>query len=125
MGGRMNLNQLADKIHCANREKGFYQDAPINNAADAYAFMMRQLCLVHSEVSEAVEELRAKEVNSELERVVYWEEAEKPCGFPVEMADVLIRTLDLMAYCNIDIDAVVELKLAHNRSREQKHGKAF
>lgn len=117
----MSLNELAERIHRANVDKGFYDKAPWNNAKDDYAFLTRQLCLVHSEVSEAVEELRKKVSAGEVDRVVYWE-GEKPEGFPIELADVLIRTLDLMAYCDLDVDELIELKLKYNASREHMHG---
>lgn len=117
----MSLTELADEIHAANKEKGFYARAPLNNLKDNYGFIVRQLCLIHSEVSEALEELREGSRLGNDERTVYYE-GQKPEGFPVELADVLIRTLDLAAYCHIDIQRVVDLKLAANREREHMHG---
>lgn len=120
----MTLNELASQIHAANKAKGFYERAPFNNAKDDYSFLTKHLCMIHSEVSEALEELRKDATLSGMERVVYWEGV-KPEGFPVKMADVLIRALDLMAYCDLDIDELVRLKLEFNASRETRHGKLF
>lgn len=120
----MSLNELAERIHVGNVEKDFYVDAPESNQDDKYAFLTRQLCLVHSEVSEAVEELRKNDGGRDNERTVYWE-GDKPEGFPIELADVLIRTLDLMAYCDLDIDELIALKMHYNASRERLHGRVF
>lgn len=121
----MSLNELADRIHAANKEKGFYKRAPYNNLKDDGLFLFRQTALIGTEVSEALEELRRDTAIEGVEKMVYWENEGKPRGFPTELADVLIRTLDVMAYCGIDIDKIIELKLSYNASRESKHGKAF
>jgi hypothetical protein len=48
-----------------------------------------------------------------------------------EMADILIRTLDLYAgmieheYTNISLDEAFEKKTAFNKSRPEKHGVKF
>jgi NTP pyrophosphatase (non-canonical NTP hydrolase) len=42
-----------------------------------------------------------------------------------ELADVIIRTLDLCGYLGIDIEKHVELKMRYNESREYKHGKNY
>ena len=46
----------------------------------------------------------------------------KPEGYPTELADVIIRALDMAAMLNIDIDAIVWQKLAYNAPRGQMHG---
>lgn len=48
-------------------------------------------CLIHSELSEALEELRKPGEND-----LYYAESGKPEGFYVEMADAIIRILDWM-----------------------------
>jgi NTP pyrophosphatase (non-canonical NTP hydrolase) len=47
----------------------------------------------------------------------------KPEGFPVELADILIRVLDLAGRMDIDLDAVVAEKMRYNAGREYLHGK--
>ena len=47
----------------------------------------------------------------------------KPEGYPTELADIIIRTLDLAYMLGIDIDAAVQEKLAFNATRGHKHGK--
>ena len=46
----------------------------------------------------------------------------KPEGYPTELADVIIRALDLAWMLDIDIDAAVQEKLSHNATRGQMHG---
>ena len=40
----------------------------------------------------------------------------------VELADVILRTLDLMAALGVDVDAVVMAKHRYNLGREYRHG---
>jgi NTP pyrophosphatase (non-canonical NTP hydrolase) len=42
-----------------------------------------------------------------------------------ELADAIIRLLDLSAYMGIDIDAHIQAKLAYNATRGTRHGKAY
>lgn len=49
----------------------------------------------------------------------------KPEGTAVELADCLIRILDTMHSLGVDIDGVVARKMAYNAARPYKHGKAY
>jgi len=42
-----------------------------------------------------------------------------------EIADSIIRLLDMCGYMNINIDAHINYKLAFNKTREAKHGKNY
>lgn len=46
----------------------------------------------------------------------------KPEGFGIELADVIIRVLDLCRAMGIDIQRCYELKTAYNESRPHRHG---
>jgi NTP pyrophosphatase (non-canonical NTP hydrolase) len=45
--------------------------------------------------------------------------------FEDELADTVIRILDLCGARGVDIMQHINLKLAYNRTRERKHGKAY
>jgi len=111
------LTSLSYSIYVDNEKKGFW-----NLDAEGVGFSVDQkLLLIAGEVIEAHEEYRS---NDDLSHVYYREDG-KPEGFEFELADVLIRTLDLAGALGIDIGARVEEKLKFNRSRPHKHGRNF
>lgn len=74
------------------------------------------LALIHSEVSEALEAYRLGEMDT------ITHDNGKPEGFWVEMADVLIRVLDMAGRFNIDIEHLMTLKHEYNKTRPYRHG---
>jgi NTP pyrophosphatase (non-canonical NTP hydrolase) len=42
-----------------------------------------------------------------------------------ELADVMIRVADLCGHLKIDLDQIIKLKLAYNRTRPKLHGKEY
>lgn len=77
--------------------------------------VISKLSLITCEVSEAIEALRD---GLPYEVVIDG----KPEGMPVELADVIIRALDLAFMLGIDIGDVVARKLAFNATRGAMHG---
>ena len=74
--------------------------------------------LIHAEISEALEEYRDGHAPDE----VYFGEAGKPEGVPVELADAVIRIMDYCMRAGIDIESVMLRKHEYNVDRPYRHG---
>lgn len=109
----MNLNGYASEANRIAMEHGFWDDAAKRNIGE-------QIALMHSELSEALEEYRT---GNSLTHVYYRESDGKPEGFGVELADLLIRVFDTSGFYNIDLDKLVQEKMKFNESRPHMHGK--
>ena len=75
------------------------------------------IALMHSELSEALEDYRKKREFTE----IYYEN-DKPCGIPTELADVVIRVFDACGKYGIDLENAIKIKMEYNESRPFKHG---
>ena len=105
---KLTINKVMKTARKITDEKGFRSEMrPI--ATD--------VALMHSELSEALEEIR----NGNGADEVYIKD-HKPEGFPIELADCIIRICETCSYWNIDLEAAIRIKLNFNKSRPHKHG---
>lgn len=109
----MSVSQLARRIHNTAIDKGWWNHNHNRNIPEA-------LALIHSEVSEALEEYRVLPEGMDIEHVRYVNG--KPEGFAVELADIIIRVLDLSQGLGIDLDVVLLEKMNYNDTRPARHG---
>jgi NTP pyrophosphatase (non-canonical NTP hydrolase) len=113
------LNQLRDAVHQTAKDKGWYsEELEDRNIGEL-------LALIHSEVSEALEEWRLHRYDQSM-LTGHAESSEipnKPIGFTSEIADILIRVLDMCGYMGIDVAKAVQSKMEYNKTRQYRHGK--
>lgn|SRR3990167_7920614 len=118
----LTMKELVHAAHGMALEKGFWDEA--NDWATlrpetSQKIVIEKLCLVHSEISEALEALRDDQ--NEL-----WVTSQgKPEGFPAELADAVIRIADLCGWMGIDLNDAIIRKMDYNKTRGYKHGRAF
>lgn len=81
------------------------------------------LMLVVCELAEALEEIRAGKDITE----IYYnpDKPNKAEGFPVEIADAVIRLFDLSYIYGIPLEKIIEDKMEYNKTRPALHGKTL
>lgn len=122
----MNIGEMQQQVHAMAVRKGWWPKfCVISHERIAVA-----LALIHSEVSEALEEVRDDNLRTywvapTKERIDSRDEAPpdaKPEGLPVELADVVIRCMDLAGALGIDLEQAIADKVAYNATRKHRHG---
>jgi NTP pyrophosphatase (non-canonical NTP hydrolase) len=99
------LNEIGKEARATNLVKGFLPPV-VQDWEESIHKIPAFIALIHSEASEALEAFR----NDDAE------------GFEEELADIIIRTLDLGYGLGVDMDALVARKLAANKDRAHRHG---
>lgn len=121
----MDLNKKAKEVHVANVEKGFY---------DKHTETGTKLMLVVTELAEAMEADRVNnhanlhQFNTLMVKDYEFQYAFKSTikdTFEDEIADSVIRLLDLAGFLGMDLDKHVRLKLQYNQTRPVRHGKDY
>jgi NTP pyrophosphatase (non-canonical NTP hydrolase) len=108
------VNEWKNYIHQWAHRKGFYPNQPeclpqrkqCKHASENFA---AQCCLAIGEISEAVEGDRKGDIQNRNE----------------EIADAIIRLLDICGAYRIDIQAEMERKMRANEDRPIRHGKRY
>lgn len=107
------MDDFSHTLHAQAKKKGFYEPYENMDEDQYIIFYLKQLAMIHSEVSEVLEAMR-KEKGHEV--VVE------------ELADIIIRVLDFYAflaqthYTNLSLADAVVAKMEKNISRPKMHG---
>ena len=132
MANHLTITELVEEAHRNAVEHGFWDDPP-----ELGTF----IAMIHSELSEALEELRRddRSVISEDGKStppVYYSgngyfsaeptsHCQKPEGFAVELADAVILVASLFGHLGYDLEAVIREKMRYNTTRPKMHGRKF
>lgn len=123
------IAELQKQVHATAREKGWW---PIADVVDrkisptivapidfSKVNVPEKIALMHSELSEALEEFRRDGM-----RELYFDTQHgmKPEGIAVEFADCIIRILDFCGAYGIDLEDALITKMAYNKTRPYRHG---
>lgn len=121
-------NDTADEIHQTCRDKGFWDDRErvevvlpekkykYLDPKRSWQFVINEaLMLVVTEISEAVEAVRHG--NPPDDKVPQFS------GLEAELADAVIRIMDLAAGYDLDVAGAIVAKAEYNKGRERLHGK--
>mgnify|MGYP001597969130 CR=1 FL=1 len=110
------FKELQKEIHQIAKSKGWYRKKPT---------VGELIALCHSELSEALEEYRGfGKHNKKYLRIIAKDSLQdnKPVGFSVELADCIMRILDMCEYLKLDIAKAIQMKIEYNKARPYRHG---
>jgi len=122
------INQLSKEIYENAKSKGFH---------DGEKNIGEMLALIHSEVSEALEADRkdkytsqnasVKGINGWIDDDIFKSNFKNHLKdtFEDELADIMIRVMDLARHKRIDLEQHIKAKMRYNSLREYKHGKKY
>lgn len=109
----LTVQQLIDYIHQNNTTIGWWTDIKTKESLKSdngihKVNIPEKLCLVHSEISEALEAFRDNAQDTKLPH---------RSGLEVELADAVIRIFDLSAGLNLDLCGAIYEKIEYNKTR--------
>lgn len=106
----ISVNDLAERAYANAKLKGFWK------ASDD---VPTKLMLIVTEVAEAMESYRSADPIGFTAILADG----KPHGFRYELADIIIRVLDLAERWDLNIEQAIYDKMAYNLTRPARHGK--
>lgn len=113
---------MADDVGLRELQKECWQTAESHGFHDIGQTVGDRLMLIVSEAGEALEAYREGHAPNES---WYEKDGTKICGVPSELADIIVRVLDMAAVYEIDLLTVMLEKMAYNKTRPHLHGKVL
>lgn len=119
----MIISNLMTEVHRLVTEKGWRENIPVIPRSNVESFseyvFPAYLDLAHSELTEALEAYRDR-VWSDTRHDA--DPPDKPVGVGPELADVIIRVLDMCDIWGIDIEYEIDRVLKYGWTRPYQHG---
>ena len=109
--------RIAIKCHATSIEHGFWEHIAAEKhllPSNTYHGVPEKLALIHSEVSEALEAVRGG--NPPDDKIPEFS------GLEAELADVVIRIMDLEQKLGLDVGGAIVAKNTMNEGRPHMHG---
>lgn len=103
-------------VNLTAHEKGFWRDGIVTTEVQQLV-VSEKIALIHSELSEALETLRHEPKADE--------HCPQHTNTSVELADAVIRIMDLAKEMSLDLGNAIVAKAEYNKNRKYKHGKEF
>lgn len=117
----MSLNKIRDMVHSLAIGKGWY-----DNPETELQFVTRCVANLHGEVSEMWEAARKGQLHSPCDKEATVElgagESRRLTCIEEELADILIRALDMAGRLDINIEQALYAKHDYNATRPHRHG---
>lgn len=123
------LKSIQAEVHALSREKGWH---------DVETSLVERMALVITEVSEAIEEVRDcspaiyQKVKSDNPMIgehisisptnPKWDSGRKPEGVAIELADTVIRIMDIFESQGWSLEDAIRIKHTYNKTRPYRHG---
>jgi NTP pyrophosphatase (non-canonical NTP hydrolase) len=102
------VNQLVLECYGASFKAGWWTDPETGKQIDPIPLIPTKLCLIHSEISEALEGARKDKMDDHLPHRK---------SIEVELADAVIRICDLAGALNLDLGTALVEKMRYNAQR--------
>ena len=114
------INDVAEDVFSVAESKGFWN---IDDISD-FAIIPVKLALIGDEVSEALKVHRDIYDDSDESVATSMTDMQED-DFVEELADIVIRTMDLAAALDLDLGNAIINKIEKNRDRPNKHNKRY
>lgn len=114
----MDIDELSARANAYANLKGFWSRRKHDGQLPSIG---EKLMLVVCEVAEAMEEVR--KVGFDPSQIYYVDG--KPEGFPIELADAVIRICDVAGELAVPLKEAIDIKMEYNEGRPYLHGKTL
>jgi NTP pyrophosphatase (non-canonical NTP hydrolase) len=114
------IDDLSEEINSVNESKGFGDNPYLND----FGIIITKTDLIANEVAEMIDVFRNR-YDDDTESAITFMTPLQEEDFTEELADVVIRALDLAGHLELALGNSILAKIQKNRERPYRHGKRF